>query len=111
MENSDLFHFLKKAEKVGFDPDHRRKINFNISKYDTAVKSGKTRLFKNLELARKRAGFLKYKVVGELDKYLIEFESNFTRRGGKVIWAQDAAEAVKEIIRIAEKHKAGKVVK
>jgi len=54
---------------------------------------------------------LKYKTINDIENYLIEFESNFTRRGGKVIWAQNTAEAVKEILRIANNHKAEKVVK
>ena len=102
--------FLKKAEKVAFDKTHREKIKFNISRYDQAVKKGK-KLYSNLELARIRAGFLKYKIINDLDKYLIEFEDNFTKNGGKVIWAADAKEAVNEILKIARRHKVKKVVK
>ena len=109
--SSENKSFLKKAEKVGFDKDHRNTINFNISKYDTAVEAGKKRIYKNLELARKRAGFLKYKVVSELDKYLIEFEDNFLKNGGKTVWARDADEAVKEILGIIKKHDVSSVVK
>jgi len=102
--------FIHDANKKAFDLDHRRTIKYNMARYQESVVTGKEQ-FRDLELARTRAAHLKYKIINDLEKYLIEFESNFTRRGGKVIWAQDAAEAVKEIIRIAEKHKAGKVVK
>ncbi|RLD93012.1 MAG: iron-sulfur cluster-binding protein [Bacteroidetes bacterium] len=102
--------FIHDANKKAFDLDHRRTIKYNMARYQESVVTGKDQ-FCDLELARTRAAHLKYKIINDLEKYLIEFESNFTRRGGKVIWAQDAAEAVKEIIRIAEKHKAGKVVK
>ena len=81
--------FLSASEKVGFDKEHRKKIQFNISKYDAAVKEGK-KLYRNLELARDRAGHIKYKVINELDKYLIEFEDHFLKNGGKIIWARDA---------------------
>ncbi len=102
--------FLKKAEKTAFDKEHRKKIKFNISKYDNAVAKGQ-KIYKNLELARQRAGYTKYKVINGLEKYLIEFEDNFTNNGGKVIWAQDAAEAIQAILNIAVKQKVKKVVK
>jgi L-lactate dehydrogenase complex protein LldF len=47
-----------------------------------------------------RASGLRHKTIEHLDKYLIEFEANFIRRGGKVIWAQDAGEANVEILKI-----------
>jgi len=102
--------FLKKAEKIAFDKVHREKIKFNISRYDSAVAKGKA-IYSNLDLARDRAGYLKYKIINDLDKYLIEFEDNFTKNGGKVIWASDAREAVNEILKIARKNKVKKVVK
>jgi len=102
--------FLSASEKVGFDKEHRKKIQFNISKYDAAVKEGK-KLYRNLELARDRAGHIKYKVINELDKYLIEFEDHFLKNGGKIIWARDAQEAVKEIINLLQKKNAKTVVK
>jgi L-lactate dehydrogenase complex protein LldF len=102
--------FLYDSNIKAFDIEHRKTIKFNISRYDAAVKKGRLQ-FKNIDLARTRAAHLKYKVINDLENYLIEFESNFTKRGGKVIWAQDAAEAVKEILKIAEKKNAKKVVK
>ncbi len=93
--------FLSASEKVAFDKEHRSKIRFNMSKYDIAVKKGKDR-YKNHEIARERAGFLKYKIINELDRYLIEFEDNFTSNGGKVLWAQNTDEAQKEIARIVK---------
>ena len=102
--------FLKDAEKVSFDLDHRRKIQHNISKYDTAVVKGKKQ-FNDLDLARKRAANLKHKILNDLDKYLCEFEVNFEKNGGKVIWAATKKEAVKEILAILKKLKATSVVK
>ena len=102
--------FIQEANKKAFDAEHRKTIKYNISRYDESVLKGKEQ-FCDLELAKNRAAHLKYKVINDLEKYLIEFESNFSSKGGKVLWAQDAAEAVKEILNIAESHKAGKVVK
>ena len=102
--------FLSDANKKAFDIEHRKTINYNISRYNESVEKGKQQ-FRDIELARFRAAHLKYKVINDLEKYLIEFESNFSKRGGKVIWAQDAKEAVREILQIVESKKAKKVVK
>ncbi|MBC35858.1 MAG: iron-sulfur cluster-binding protein [Bacteroidetes bacterium] len=102
--------FNKNAEKVAFDLQHRKTINFNISKYDDAVAHGKLQ-YQDLEKARQRAAHLKYKVLNDLDKYLIQFEDNFQKRGGKVIWAQDVKEAQKEILKIIKDQNATRVVK
>jgi L-lactate dehydrogenase complex protein LldF len=102
--------FLKDAEKISFDLEHRRKLNYNISKYNTAVEKGQLQ-FKDLELARKRAANIKHKILNDLDKYLIEFEINFEKNGGKVIWAPTKKDAVKEILTILKSVKAISVVK
>ncbi|MBK7172112.1 MAG: iron-sulfur cluster-binding protein [Bacteroidales bacterium] len=108
---SEIYHkFMKDAAKKAFDKDHRKKIQFNMSRYDAAVANGKLQ-YDNLELAKQRAAHLKNKVIIDLPKYLLDFESNFQSRGGKVIWAVDADEAVKEIIKILKKHNATHVVK
>jgi len=69
--------FNKEAENIAFNLKHRDKINFNIAKYDEAVIHAKEQYF-DLEKAKRRAAFLKYKVINDLDKYLIKFEDNFS---------------------------------
>ncbi|MBC7487702.1 MAG: iron-sulfur cluster-binding protein [Cytophagaceae bacterium] len=103
-------HFLQDADKKVFDKEHRRKINFNIDKYENSVKNG-TYQFADHELGRKRASFIKTQVMENLDKYLMEFENNFTKQGGKVIWARDANEALVEIEKIFKAKNAKSVVK
>src|ERR1700755_2329232 len=102
--------FLVASENKAFDMDHRRIINYNIGKYDTAVDRGLSRLI-NLDSAKRKAHVTKWKVIENLDKILPEFEANFQKRGGKVIWANDAAEANKEILNIIQKAGAKTVVK
>ncbi len=102
--------FDELSYKVPFDIEHRRKIKFNISRYDLKVPEGKKQ-YKFLELAKKRAAFLKYKAINDIDRYLLEFEANFIQKGGKVIWANDANEAIKEINKILTKHSARTIVK
>ena len=102
--------FLKTSYTKAFDKDHRRIINYNIGKYDVAVERGLSK-FANLENSKRKAHTIKWKVMENLDKLLPEFESNFQRKGGKVIWANDAAEANKEILQIIKKAGAKTVIK
>lgn len=105
-----LKQFLLDSENKAFDLDHRQKIRFNIGKYNAAVQNGMM-AYQHHELARERASFLKTQVINNLDKYLVEFEKNFTQRGGKVIWAQNAEEALREIGAIMKRKRAKSVVK
>jgi len=102
--------FLIESEKKAFDLDHRKILKFNISKYNNAVAKGKTQ-YLDLELAKDRAARIKRNVVNNLEQYLMEFESNFTKNGGHIIWAEDADAAIKEILEITKKHHVKKVVK
>ena len=107
---SKLRQFLQDAETKAFDQGHRATIKFNIGKYNAAVQRGLTQ-YSDHELARERASYIKTQTINNLDKYLMEFEANFTARGGKVIWARDAQEALKEIGEIMKRKRARSVVK
>lgn len=65
----------------------------------------------NLELARNRAAFTRWKTIENLDKYLIEFEANFIKAGGKVIWAQDITDALEAILEILKKSSSKEIIK
>lgn len=45
-------------------------------------------LFKDINLARERAGNIRKKVVNNLDHFLVEFENHFSRNGGEVHWVK-----------------------
>lgn len=67
--------------------------------------------FADLDLARNRAKYIKWRVNENLDKYLIDFEANLMRKGGKVIWADTAQTALNEIEQIIKKNQAKEIVK
>jgi len=102
--------FIHTSDTKAFDLNHRRIINYNISKYHTAVDRGLSKLA-NLENSKRKAHTIKWKVMENLDKLLPEFESNFQRKGGKVIWANDIEEAQNEILKIIKKAGAKTVIK
>ena len=102
--------FLDKADEKAFDLGHRTIINHNIGKYNVAVERGLSR-FANLEQSKKKAHVVKWKVMENLDKFLPEFEANFQKKGGKVIWANDAEEAQREILNIIQRNGGKSVIK
>jgi len=67
--------------------------------------------YSNLELARNRAALTRWKTIENLDKYLIEFESNFIKAGGKVIWALDVTDALEAVLEILKKSGAKEIIK
>lgn len=101
--NETAESFIAKSTVKVADLEHRRKINFNIAKYNAVVPVGKLQ-FKNITIARERAKNAKWRSIEMLDQQLEEFERQFTSRGGKVIWAEDSEEALSAIGKIcAEK--------
>ena len=102
--------FIEDAEIKSFDPEHRKRLNYNIGKYDEQVTKGLAQ-YSNIELAKRRAANIKHKTINNLDKYLVEFENNFSKHGGKVIWAPCEKDAHREIMHIIKTAKAQVIVK
>lgn len=102
--------FIANSTTKAADLDHRRKINFNIGRYNAVVPTGKSQ-YSDLETARERAKNVKWKVMERLDKYLEQFEQNFTRNGGKLIWAENTVEAQQAILKICREKNCRTIVK
>lgn len=102
--------FIAKSTVKAADLEHRRKVNFNISKYNATVPVGKQQ-FANVHLARERAKNAKWRAIEMLDVYLEEFEANLIKRGGKVLWAETTEQALEEIGKICAAKNCKTVVK
>lgn len=102
--------FLAKSTVKSADREHRRKINFNIARYNAVVPQGKQQ-FTDVQLAREKAKNLKWKAIETLDRQLETFEAEITRRGAKVLWAETADDALNEILRICQEKKCTTLVK
>ena len=107
---NQLQNFIAKSAIKANDLEHRRKINFNIGKYNEKVPEGKEQ-FTDVHLARERAKNIKWRAIETLDQQLENFELNFTKRGGKVIWAENAAQAIEEVLKICKEKNCKKLVK
>jgi L-lactate dehydrogenase complex protein LldF len=102
--------FIAKSTVKAGDLDHRRKINYNIDKYNAAVPGGKQQ-FADIHLARERAKNIKWRAIETMDTQLENFEAAFTKRGGKLIWAENAKEALEEILAICKEKNCHTIVK
>lgn len=107
---STYTRFLADSASKSFDLHHRETIAHNISRYDDAVLSGKEQ-FLHLDLARRRAATYKHHVLENLEDQIKIFEQNFTRNGGKLIWAENAVEAKKAVLDIFQQNQVKLAVK
>jgi L-lactate dehydrogenase complex protein LldF len=108
--NKTASSFIAKSTIKAADLNHRRKINFNIGKYNAVVPQGKAQ-FSDVMSAREMAKNIKHKAIENLDKYLEQFEKIITGRGAKVIWANDSNDALAAIGKICKEKECKTLVK
>lgn len=108
--SEQLASFLAKTAVKAGDMHHRQTINFNISKYNASVPKGKMQ-FSAVEDARELAKNAKWQAIEHLDHSLLNFEKEITARGARVIWAEDAAQALAAIGEICKEKNCKTVVK
>ena len=102
--------FIAKSTFKSADIEHRRKINFNIGRYNAVVPEGKKQ-FVNVMSAREHAKNTKWRAIENLDAYLELFEKQITARGAKVLWAETAEEALEQIGKICKQKNCKTLVK
>jgi len=103
MATYDLF--IDRAESYTFSESSRE-----IGKKNKTQQHQRTDVLKNYftnyELAKSRAFVYRNRVLDNLDKLLLDFESVFSKRGGKVLWINNEKDAHNELVKIVQKHKA-----
>jgi L-lactate dehydrogenase complex protein LldF len=102
--------FDTKSSAKAVDLEHRRKLNFNISKYNAVVPKGKAQ-FTDLNRVRELAKNKKWEAIEHLDLYLTQFEDQITKRGAKVFWAEDSEQALNFIGDLCKEKQCKSVVK
>lgn len=102
--------FIAKSTIKAPDKEHRRKINFNIARYNAVVPAGKKQ-FTELNAAREKAKNLKWRSIGSLDTQLELFESVITKKGATVLWAETADAALEHILKICKEKSCSTIVK
>jgi L-lactate dehydrogenase complex protein LldF len=102
--------FIAKSTIKAADIEHRRKINFNIGRYNAVVPQGKQQ-FTDVMSAREHAKNTKWRAIENLDAYLELFEKQITARGAKVLWAETTEQALEQIGKICEEKACKTLVK
>ncbi len=102
--------FIKRSEEISFDLNHRKTIQFNMSKYDAAVACGMSR-YADIEKAKEHIAAKKRKALQNFDETLLTFEKNAQKNGIHVHWALDTKEALEQIGKIIDEKQAKKIVK
>ena len=102
--------FNNNAKKVPFDDEHYEMM---MSRYDFFMQNVKNRsnYYSNIDLEKQRAFNIRSKAFKKLDKLLVDFDTNFTKNGGNLLWANDSDEAQKIIYDILSQNKVKKIVK
>lgn len=93
---SNESNFHAKSIIKSADLSHRKKINFNISKYNAAVVKGEEQ-FTDIPGAKEMAKNIKWRAIENLGSWLEMFEKKSIENGAKVLWAQNGKEALKLI--------------
>ena len=102
--------FNNNAKKIAFDDEH---YELMMSRYDFFMQNVKNRsnYYSNIDLEKQRAFNIRSKAFKKLDKLLVDFDTNFTKNGGNLLWANDSDEAKKMIYNILNQNKVKKIVK
>ena len=103
--NAKLFN---EAAEIAFDEDHWQKINYSTGCYENSFVRGKVN-YRNMDLEKQRAYTLRNKSIMKLEKLLIDFETHFNAKGGKVLWARNANDALSLIYDILTMEQANSV--
>lgn len=102
--------FDTKSNNKAVDLEHRRKLNYNIAKYNAVVPKGKAQ-FTDLTRVRELAKNKKWEAIEHLDLYLTQFEDQITKRGAKVFWAEDSEQALNFIGELCKQKECKSIVK
>ncbi len=103
--------FLEKADTITQDSTHIAKLTRATNNHRTAVSAMTATQFRDWQEARKQAAAVKDYALAHLPDLLETFEEKLTARGGKVLWAEDAAEAQQHVLAILKEVGARKIVK
>ncbi len=102
--------FVAGSETATEDLKKKGILNKNLNHYYVKFHSGLSQ-FSDIELARKKLHYAKYKSIENLEKNLTEFETKFKARGGKIFYASEKDDALQYILKVVENSETGKIVK
>ena len=108
--NDNGIIFNQNAKKIAFDDEHYEKMMTRYQRFMHNVENC-TNYYSDLNLEKQRAFNIRGKAFKKLDKLLVDFDTNFTNNGGKILWANDADDAKQLIYDILHQERIRKIVK
>lgn len=103
-------NFISASETATDDVLRKNVLLKNLNHYYSKFETGKSQ-FEDIELARKKLYYAKYKSIENLEKNLTEFETHFKARGGKIFYASGKEETLQYILKVLQNTGSDKVVK
>jgi len=107
-EQSNLF--IENSRKACLNNKAKNIVSKNLKSYYKTLSYGLEQ-YENIEEARDKAHYYKFKAIESLDKYITEFETKFTERGGKFLYANDIEQAQKYLLSIISQTNTKNIVK
>lgn len=102
--------FNQNVKNIAFDDNH---YELMMARYNRFMINSEESInyYSDLDLEKKRALNIRCKALNKLDKLLVDFDTNFTNNGGKIIWANDAEEARQSVYDILNKERVRRILK
>src|SRR6516225_8547395 len=107
----DGAEFLTEENKGLFEPSPRFQNLTKTCDYSSKNNTAVAAAVPNFQDWREAAHQIKKYSIANLDKLLVQFESQMKSRGAEVLFAQDAAEANRLVLDIARQNNVKSVVK
>ncbi len=108
--NDNGIIFNQNAKKIAFDDEHYDKMMARYQRFMHNVENC-TNYYSDLNLEKQRALNIRCKAFKKLDKHLVDFDTNFTKNGGKILWAKNAEDAKQLIYDILSQDRVKRIVK
>ena len=108
--NDNGIVFNQNAKNIAFDNEHYENM---MARYQYFMHNYKnyTNYYSDLELEKQRAFNIRTRTFKKLDKHLVDFDTNFTNNGGKILWANDADDAKQMIYDILNQERIKRIIK
>ena len=103
--------FLKEENRGLFEPSPKFQNLAKVCDYSSKSNTAVAAAIPAFQDWREAAHQIKRYAIANLDKLLVQFESQMKSRGVEVLFAQDAAEANRMVLDIARQHNVKSVVK
>lgn len=102
--------FNQNAKKIANNEEHQEMMMSRYQQFMHNIENYAD-FYSNLELEKQRGLNIRTKIFKKLDKFLVDFDTRFTKNGGKILWANDIDDAKQMIYDILSQERIKKVVK